>query len=277
MKNRNFKIIVFLSISIALFLTLNSFDFITNFLFVEGGNHIYSLNGQTIKINDLYVQKHELTNKELAEILNWAYNQGYIEISKDEVFEVYQGKFLVYQLDQKYSGLVFSKNSFSVKMNFDNLAASYISWYGALTIANFLSLMQGFTPSYNLINAELTPKGNGFRIPFSYEWEYCAIGGKKTKNFKYSGSNDLKEVGWYAKNSGNFPQIIMLKAPNELGLYDMSGNLYEWCFEMGISAGVYARGGAFNSTENQCQVSSFTEFEPLDCLINVGVRLFRTK
>ncbi|MEJ5273793.1 MAG: SUMF1/EgtB/PvdO family nonheme iron enzyme, partial [Spirochaetota bacterium] len=260
-------VLFFTSIS---FISSNEIDIVSIFKIVEGGNYKFSLNGVNYKIPDLYVQKSEFSNRQLVEILNWALKQGYIEVVKNEVYEIYQGRFLIYLLEEKYSGLVFSKNEFSVKKNFENLPASYISWYGALTICNFLSMMQGFVPCYNLINAEPTPNGNGFRLPYSYEWEYCAIGGKKSQNFKYSGSNDLNEVGWFNKNSSKSPQMIMMKKPNELGLYDMSGNLYEWCFEMSTSAGVYARGGDFNSNESQCLPTSFSEFDPLDCLINVG-------
>jgi len=267
-------VLFFTSIS---FISSNEIDIVSIFTIVEGGNYKFSLNGVNYKIPDLYVQKSEFSNRQLVEILNWALKQGYIEVVKNEVYETYQGRFLIYLLEEKYSGLVFSKNEFSVKKNFENLPASYISWYGALTICNFLSMMQGFVPCYNLINAEPTPNGNGFRLPYSYEWEYCAIGGKKSQNFKYSGSNDLNEVGWFNKNSSKSPQMIMMKKPNELGLYDMSGNLYEWCFEMSTSAGVYARGGAFNSDESQCLSIAFSEFDPLDCLINVGFRLFRNK
>lgn len=267
-------VLFFTSIS---FISSNEIDIVSVFTLVEGGNYKFSLNGVNYKIPDLYVQKSEFSNRQLVETFNWALKQGYIEVVKNEVYETYQGRFLIYLLEEKYSGLVFSKNEFSVKKNFENLPASYISWYGALTICNFLSMMQGFVPCYNLINTEPTPNGNGFRLPYSYEWEYCAIGGKKSQNFKYSGSNDLNEVGWFNKNSSKSPQIIMMKKPNELGLYDMSGNLYEWCFEMSTSAGVYARGGDFNSNESQCLPNSFSEFDPLDCLINVGFRMFRTK
>lgn len=273
------SIFVIFTISLFIyFLSFNSLDLVTTFTIVEGGNYTFSLDKVNYKIPDLYVQKSELTNRQLAEIMNWAYKQGYLEINKEEVYEIFQGRFLIYQLKEKYSGLDFNlKEGFVVKKNFENLPASYISWYGALAISNFLSIMNGFIPCYNIINAEMTPRGNGFRLPFSYEWEYVATGGKKSAKYKYCGSNDLNEVGWYNKNSGNSPQIVMLKKPNEVGIYDMSGNLFEWCFEMGISAGVYARGGAFNSNESQCTPISFSEFEPLDCLIDVGVRLFRTK
>jgi len=153
MKSKLFSLIFLCFIFTFFFLSFKTFDIVTIFTLVEGGNHVFSLNGETIKIDDIYVQKHELTNAQLADILNWAYKQGYLEISKDEVYEVYQGKFLIYQLEQKYSGLIFAKDSFNVKKNFGNLPASYISWYGALAISNFLSIMGFIYSSNNFITA----------------------------------------------------------------------------------------------------------------------------
>lgn len=71
--------------------------------------------------------------------------------------------------------------------------------------------------------------GKTFRLPTEAQWEYAARGGRKSRGFKYAGSNDIDEVAWYDENSGNKTHPVKQKAPNELGLYDMSGNVWEWC------------------------------------------------
>ena len=74
---------------------------------------------------------------------------------------------------------------------------------------------------------ELT--GKRFRLPKEAEWEYAAKGGNRRNGYKYSGSNNLERVAWYEKNSNNITHDVGQKSPNELGLYDMSGNVMEWC------------------------------------------------
>lgn len=113
--------------------------------------------------------------------------------------------------------------------------------------------------------------GKNFRLPTEAEWEFAARGGNLSKGFKYSGSNNIEDVAWYNNNSEGFTHPVGEKAPNELGLYDMSGNVLEWCDDWygdysnasltnpaGPLSGDYCviRGGGWKSGAVSCRVSN---------------------
>jgi sulfatase modifying factor 1 len=87
--------------------------------------------------------------------------------------------------------------------------------------------------------------GKNYRLPTEAEWEYAAMGGNKSKGYKYSGSNDLREVAWYKNNADNKTHIAGQKKPNELGIYDMSGNVWELCSDW-YDADFYKKSGKTN-------------------------------
>ncbi len=108
-----------------------------------------------------------------------------------------------------------------------------VNWVQAVTYCNWLSEKEGFTSCYVIkgVNTTCNFDVDGYRLPTEAEWEFAASGGNKSRGFIYSGSNIIDDVAWYDKNSNNDFSPIGLKNPNELGLYDMSGNMWEWCWD----------------------------------------------
>jgi formylglycine-generating enzyme required for sulfatase activity len=108
-----------------------------------------------------------------------------------------------------------------------------VTWYDAAAYCNWLSEREGLTPCYSG-TGKLTQcdwHANGYRLPTEAEWEYAARGGHKGQGYLYAGSDNPDEVAWYEDDSGNQIHPVGQKQPNELGLYDMSGNLFEWCWD----------------------------------------------
>lgn len=130
---------------------------------------------------------------------------------------------------------------------------------------------QTFIKKLNSITHHITHKE--FRLPTEIEWEYIARGGRKARGLKYSGSNYLVDVGWYKLNSDMETHSVGSKSPNELGIYDMSGNVWEWCDSWSYSNQPIIRGGGWNDAIKNCRVSCRLSMDSDSKSNEVGFRL----
>ena len=136
------------------------------------------------------------------------------EYAKDVPHEVTLSSFYIckYEVTEALWTAVMGSNPSDHKLG-DNYPVEQVNWYDCQDFVEKLS--------------ELT--GRHFRLPTEAEWEYAARGGKLSRGYRYSGSYNLDEIGWHAGNAHHYKREVGTKKPNELGLYDMTGNVSEWC------------------------------------------------
>ena len=258
------------------FVQVNKLDFVDNFVSVTGGTFTFDENnavtpessvfisGRTVTIPNLYVCNHEVTQQE---------------------YETYC-----------YYGGITPSDTYGL----GNLYPAYsVSWYDAIVYCNLRSMAENYAPVYS-INGETDPAkwtdivtstaesggtkycgpsgsnadwdavsfdttANGYRLPTEIEWEYIARGGNNWDSFTYSGSNNIDDVAWYSTDK---TYEVALKAANTLGIYDMTGNVWEWCwdwlseidtttsFEGSLSGSTRVqRGGAFYSEVDRSEIT----------------------
>jgi formylglycine-generating enzyme len=216
-----------------------------------------------------------------------------------------------YELTQAEYQAVMGSNPASGYGVGSNYPVYYVSWFNAIEYCNRRSIQEGLTPCYSYstygTNPDTWPGGwntdynnhtnvscnwsaNGYRLPTEAEWQFAARGGTQTHNYTYSGSNDINAVAWYGSNSGSTTHTVGTKAANELGIFDMSGNVWEWNWDIygsyqsgsqnnptGAISGSYRvlRGGSWNYNAFYCAVSYRRNLNATSSGYGVGFRCVR--
>ncbi len=233
-------------------------------VYVEGGTFQMGSNDSeaydnekpvhTVTVNDFYIGKYEITNIQYCEFLNAEGNQTegvdtWLDISDEDC-----------QIEIR-------NDVFYPKNGKDDYPVIEVTWYGAKRFCEWA----------------------GGRLPTEAEWEYAARGGNESENYKYSGSNNIDEVAWYGNNSNDETHNVGTKTPNELGIYDMSGNVWEWCSDWygsnyysnsptenptGTTSSSYRvlRGGSWNSNAERCRPANRSRSTPDNSYNYLGFR-----
>lgn len=247
-------------------------------IFIQGGTFLMGSEDEldyaaspvhSVTVSSFYMDATEVTHAQYAYFLN-VNPEG----NKEEGGETW------YDSEGSLSRIKEIDNTFVVEPGYENHPVTYVSWYGAGAYAAWLS----------------TYTGESYRLPTEAEWEYAAGGGLQERDslgnrqYRYAGSDDMYAVGWYRDNANSDTHPVGDKDDNGLGLYDMSGNVFEWCSDWygayppgaqtdpaGPVEGSYRvpRGGSWNSVAVSCRVAPRSYDGPSYRLNYLGFRLAR--
>jgi len=153
------------------------------------------------------------------------HHEVFVEGNKDRIADMFVGKFLTTR--REYYDIMGGEKPEEKE---ENHPVASLNWYECVQYCNKLSEREGLEPAYTINGKEVTLdlSKDGYYLPLSEEWLWFASGGNKSKGFEYSGSNNSDEVAWSSENSGGRVHQVGMKKPNELGIYDCSGLLWEW-------------------------------------------------
>ncbi len=241
-----------------------------NFVFVQGGT--FHNGTSNVTLSSFYIDKYELTQAGYQAVMGT--NPSYFGGNPNRPVEI-------------------------------------VSWFNAIEYCNRRSIQEGLTPCYsyssygtnpanwpggwnstssNHTNVSCNWTANGYRLPTEMEWMFAAKGGNQSQGYTYSGSNTIADVAWYSSNSGSRTHDVGEKTANELGTFDMSGNVWEWVWDIygsypsgsqtnptGANSGSnrVERGGSWDSSAYGCTVSLRYSYVATFSNLNLGFRCVR--
>ena len=268
----------------------------------EDGRHDNEAQHQVTLTHSIYVQATEVTNQQYRDMAQWAYDNGHVTATASGLYDNLDGSTQILKhLGAQYYEIAFSAGVFSC-IN-PTHPVKYVTWYGSVAYCDWLSLQQGLPRAYNHSTGECNagnPYGApGYRLPTEAEWEYACRAGTQTPfstgscldagteanydgRYPYTGCPTGPYVGWTVP-AGSYPA-------NALGLYDMHGNLWEWCNDWygaygeivtdPVGAGVggfrVIRGGSWISVARYGRAALRRGFAPSSVSYYLGFRVVRS-
>lgn len=208
----------------------------------------------TVTVSAFYIGCYEVTNDEMVEVLQWAYENDKIEVSDSTVRNATGDPQKLLHLEEDQCRITWSGRAFGMK---STKGSGYpcveVSWYGALAFCNYRSEMEGLTPCYDLRDWSCNWSANGYRLPTEAEWERAARGGVDGHRFPWSDTDTIQHTRSNYESRSNYSYDTSLTsgdhpdyydgefpytspvgsfAPNGYGLYDMAGNVWEWVWDL---------------------------------------------
>jgi len=211
-------------------------------VFVKGGEML--LKDQHIQVKDFQISNYETTNAEYALFLNEE------KIGSNGIFNGHQ----LINVGSADLQIEYNNNKWKSKSGKENYPMVMVNYFGANEFCKWI----------------------GGKLPTENEWTYAAKGGRKSKNYIYAGSNQLDEVGWYKGNCEGHSHEVGKKKPNELSIFDMSGNAWEWCRNDSLKSDkdfCVHMGGSWYAGEQPSQISAHWGNTPTHFSNSVGFRV----
>ena len=238
-----------------------------------------------VTVSDFYIGKYEVT---VGEFKAFVQSTGYrSEAERHEGGAIFANGSWGKKADASWKNPYFLQS--------DRNPVVLISWNDAVTYCNWRSQKEALRPAYTISGTSVSCDWStkGYRLPTEAEWEYAARGGSVARTVKYAETDDLDQIAWYDQNSGNKTHPVGQKAPNDLGVFDMYGNVWEWCWDWyddsyyakspssepqgGTSGPNRAlRGGTWYRMANGCRSTGRYGGEPSGRASDGGFRLSRT-